>query len=316
MTSEQKTQIKYKEVVGTDPGCYRKYNVIPSFQQKCWNCKLDKDKLYFCSDCGIVRYCSRNCQKLDRMRHRVECQDVHGVSWIMRDFARNEEALFHRGLEIDCVSANTKNDILQGKDVRGCFPTAQILAGLLSDIQSGFYPKFETVFWHLKNAENDTFESFHNTIRTQPLLQSEKGLPTALIYSCTVTAISDKSERQFNHFFTITQYGPKDGTCTYRLWQAYSLGADKLIYSLDDWFDPSFELPHVDSDLRREMNATIFQEKFMSPLNNILTSSEKRSENWQSLFGWDGLPHCDRVLLYFIIGYAYYSKLHAKMRLN
>jgi len=234
----------------------------------------------------------------------------------MRNFAENEKALFQRGIKGNCfISNNYSQSSLEGKDLRGCAPTAQILAGLLTDNKSGFYSVFEKMLVDLNSMKDKSLDSFIRTLLVQPIMQSRRGVATSLIYSCAVVGISfqDKTKKygeQFSHRFTISQYGPKDGKCTYRLWQAYSRGVDKLIYSLNDWFNLSIEIAGVDPILREEMSSDVFKKNFLTPFADMISNNKNTSSIWLSLFGFDTLPKCDAVLLYFIVGNAYRYRPH------
>lgn len=319
-----------QEITGLDVGTYRTFPLHPDFMLQCWSCKETKEVVFACSNCKIAKYCSKACQKKDWNMHKPACFDVHGVSWIMRVFADNEKAFFQRGISSNrFIEAKNKQAALEGKDLRGCLPTAQILSGLLTDYRSGYFKAYEKMVADLNSTANMSIECFLQMLKVQALLQNTKQNPTSLIYSCAVVGVctdpdivnqgegeerrnNQKYGKQFFHHFTITQYGPVGVAPTYRLWQAYSLGVDKLLYSLNDWFESTFPIVGVHDCLRREMVQSEFETQFLEPLEDMCINQQDRSAKWKSLFGWGGLPDCQIVLLFFKVGHAYRYRLHWK----
>jgi hypothetical protein len=42
---------------------------------QCFTCKKDNSELKKCSNCLSISYCSKECQRNDWKRHKLECED-------------------------------------------------------------------------------------------------------------------------------------------------------------------------------------------------------------------------------------------------
>lgn len=300
----EESKLTYKKVSGLDTMMLRKSESSSNMQ--CQTCDINSKNNSHCKGCLMVQYCSKECQKRDWNRHKTECQDAHGVTWIMRIFAPYEKIYLSTGLKKD-ITMNRGMDLSEVKDLRGCGPTAQILADILSDRSTGCYHAFTRMIDNFHSSV-DEVELFNNTILIQPELESKRGVPTALIYSCIISAYS--SEQKLSHGFTITQYGACGKEPTYVLWQAYSTYPSGLLYSLDDWFNPSYTIKDVNPILRKEMSSVVFKENFLTPFMSMMIDMRNRSKIWSSLFGYDKLPECERMCMNFTVGYGYKYAAH------
>lgn len=315
-TKEQvlKDSLPLKKISSVDIKSFRTWKINALCENMCWTCELLKKNLFSCTNCFMIKYCSRECQKRDWKRHRPECYDIHGVSWILRNFARDEQNFIEYGLSgklfMDERVLQSEN---KGKDLRGCATTAQLLTILLTDEKSGYNRCYEDMLIGVHDRKEDGIDLFNRTILRRPSLFYKQELPISLIYSCMVAALT--SEGDIAHYFTITQYGKCDTDPTYLLWQAYSKGPGELVYSLENWFAPSIKIPGVDPALRKQMSSDVFREKFLIPFTDMMTSGEDeiqtRSAKWLSLFGVDNLPNCKKIRLYFIVGYSYKYRPHS-----
>lgn len=318
-TEAELNNLPCKPLSGFDTACYRIFEIDPLEENKCYTCHTVKEKLLVCGNCGAVKYCSKECQRKDWKEHKVGCSDVHGVTWLLRNFANYDKETFDEALKSGRVNGDIQ-DLRDGKDMRGCASTCQLLALYLTDVRSGYHKAFEDLAHtyyspKINDLEEDIPEVLMKTLMQQPRLKSRRNIPTSLIYSCILTAFTPKGN--FVHFFTITQYGTCNTDPTYRLWQAYSKGPDKLVYSLDNWFDLSFEIPGVNSLLRKEMSEEIFLKRFLKPFCVMLSdfsSLRDKPRIWLSLFGSNDFSECEGMDLYFIAGNAYRYKPHSKVK--
>lgn len=306
-TTEEKVQstvsIDIQQISGGNIMFLRKLTCCPESMNHCRCCNKIVEK-GFCKGCRVIKYCSKQCQLQDWPFHKEECKDVHGVNWILPGFSYIEKDYFRMGAEnkIFVNPADVQN-ATEGRDMRGCAPTAQILTHLLCDPANDYFRVYEEVMLAPNPIKNNRIQIFVNTITYLPTTQRNLDVPTALIYSCAVTAANGRTP--YSHWFTITQYGRCGDKPTYRLWQAYAENIDNVVYTLSDWFDPSFKLEGVHSQLRQVMTSEQFQELFLLPLMTMMTDITQRSTIWKQLFGYSKLPECELIGLQFIAGHAY-----------
>src|SRR6201986_1961739 len=142
--------IPSKPMTGFTPGegekFLREFKLSPEWENKCMNCTRVREKLFFCSNCSIIKYCSKECQKANWAKHRLDCHDVHGVRWILKVYSDYEKSLFSRGIEDNLFSSEKiKQSVKDGGDIRGCAPTLQVLTRLLTQYPSEYYYKVENM---------------------------------------------------------------------------------------------------------------------------------------------------------------------------
>jgi hypothetical protein len=272
------------------------------WKKECWTCKLIDVKMFRCVGCNMIKYCSKICQKKDWLRHKPECRDVHGVCWILKNFATNERNFLLAGLTGEVLMDEESKQLLrENKDLRCCASTSQVLARLLTDFKSGYYFAYNNMALYHNTKPADDITTFNHMFLLYPFYLWETAKVRAYIYSCIVTAVTKDGD--FYHYFTLTQHTASDKDSSFVLWQAYSKGPDQLVYSLDNWFDLTFKL-EVDPSLRCSMNSNILVEKFLTPFNDLLRGKNMAC-NWKKLFGSVEFSECERVDLHFIMGYSY-----------
>lgn len=57
--------------------------------QTCHKSKSDSVKLYKCEMCKSIRYCSKECQKDDWARHKLECRNIDTCPICMQKLTLN-----------------------------------------------------------------------------------------------------------------------------------------------------------------------------------------------------------------------------------
>ena len=107
-----------KKMFKTDNIDVHIFEDVESRLMKCCNkkCEVRRTKLFSCSQCRSIFYCSEVCQRSDWKNHKPECNKISGGGFekskkIKDSYFNDKKTLFDRNLHVDSVPDKNYNKL-------------------------------------------------------------------------------------------------------------------------------------------------------------------------------------------------------------